>query len=118
MCIRDSIESAGVKTDVRAPENAEHFNAAGLTLVPGFIEPHIHGCAGIDVMDATPESMGIIAKTLARYGTTSFLPTTVSSPIDQLGTAVDGLSALIRAQFDGARPLGIHLEGPFLNVQK
>ena len=112
------IESAGIKTDVRKPEDAEHFDAAGLTLVPGFIEPHIHGCAGIDVMDATAESMGIIAKTLARYGTTSFLPTTVSAPVDVLSAAVERLGLSIGNTFSGATPLGIHLEGPFLNVEK
>ena len=114
----DRIEAAGKVSDLRLPESSAHVKLPHLTLVPGFIEPHVHGCGGFDVMDATPDAMRVISKTLARYGTTSFLPTTVSSPVDQLGTAVDGLSALIRAESEGARPLGIHLEGPFLNVQK
>ena len=114
----DRIEAAGKLSDLRLPASSTHVKLPHLTLVPGFIEPHVHGCGGFDVMEATPDSMRVISKTLARYGTTSFLPTTVSSPVDQLGTAVDGLSALIRAESEGARPLGIHLEGPFLNVQK
>ena len=112
------IESAGTRSDIRIPENSEHFSATGLTLVPGFIEPHIHGCGGVDVMDATSQSLEIIAKTLARHGTTSFLPTTVSAPIDILSAAVERLGSLLGKTFPGATPLGIHLEGPFLNVEK
>jgi N-acetylglucosamine-6-phosphate deacetylase len=114
----DRIEAAGKVSDLRIPEGSTHINVPHLTLVPGFIEPHVHGCGGFDVMDATPDSMSVISKTLARYGTTSFLATTVSAPVDQLGTAVDRLATLIHAEFEGARPLGVHLEGPFLNVQK
>jgi N-acetylglucosamine-6-phosphate deacetylase len=114
----DRVESVGVPSDIRIPGNADHFEAAHLTLVPGFIEPHIHGCAGFDVMDATESSMGVIAKALARYGTTSFLATTVSAPVDILSSAVERLAALIQTRFVGAKPIGIHLEGPFLSVQK
>lgn len=114
----DRIEAVGAVSDVRAPEGATRIDALHLTLVPGFIEPHVHGCAGFDVMYATPDSMSVICKTLARYGTTSFLPTTVSAPEDELASAVERLANLIRTPFAGARPLGIHLEGPFLNAQK
>jgi N-acetylglucosamine-6-phosphate deacetylase len=62
--------------------------------------------------------MNVICRTLASHGTTSFLPTTVSAPVDLLGSAIERLSVLMRTEFNGARPLGIHLEGPFLNVQK
>jgi N-acetylglucosamine-6-phosphate deacetylase len=114
----DRIEAAGALSDIRAPEGATHTDALHLTLVPGFIEPHIHGCGGFDVMDATQDSMRVICRTLPRYGTTSFLPTTVSAPEDEIASAVDRLAKVIRTPFTGARPLGIHLEGPFLNVQK
>jgi N-acetylglucosamine-6-phosphate deacetylase len=77
---RGRVEHVGIVSDVRKPDNADYFEARELTLVPGFIEPHIHGCAGFDVMNATEPSMSAICKTLARYGTTSFLPTTVSAP--------------------------------------
>ena len=115
---RDRIEAAGTASDIRLPEGCVPLDLPHLTLVPGFIEPHVHGCGGFDVMDATTDAMNVISKTLARYGTTAFLPTTVSAPVDLLGAAVDRLSALIRTEFSGARPVGIHLEGPFLSVQK
>lgn len=114
----DRVEAVGVISDVRVPDGATPVTAPELTVVPGFIEPHIHGCAGFDVMDATPESMTVICKTLARHGTTAFLPTTVSAPVDTLTSAIDRLTALLGTKFDGAKPLGIHLEGPFINVLK
>ncbi|HVQ65631.1 MAG TPA: N-acetylglucosamine-6-phosphate deacetylase, partial [Terriglobia bacterium] len=114
----DRIEAAGTASDIRVPEGGVALDLPHLTLVPGFIEPHVHGCGGFDVMDATTDKMNVISKTLARYGTTAFLPTTVSAPTDLLGAAIDRLSALIRMEFSGARPVGIHLEGPFLSVQK
>jgi N-acetylglucosamine-6-phosphate deacetylase len=112
------IESVGLLSDVRLPETAEHINAMTLTVVPGFIDPHIHGCAGVDVMDSSFSSMNTISRTLASHGTTSFLPTTVSASPDILGTALDRLSALVTEAFEGAKPLGIHLEGPFISAEK
>ena len=53
----DRIETVGLASDVRTPDDAHRFEAPDLTLVPGYIEPHVHGCGGVDVMDATPESM-------------------------------------------------------------
>jgi N-acetylglucosamine-6-phosphate deacetylase len=114
----DRIDAAGAVSDVRIPEDAVRIDASNLTLVPGFIEPHVHGCGGVDVMDATKDSMSVICTTLARHGTTSFLPTTVSAPAETLHTVVERLGAYVQGSFDGARPLGIHLEGPFLNVQR
>lgn len=114
----DRIDAAGAVSDVRIPEGAVRIDLLDLTLVPGFIEPHVHGCGGVDVMDATKDSMNVICTTLARHGTTSFLPTTVSAPAETLQSVVEHLSAYVQGPFEGARPLGIHLEGPFLNVQK
>jgi N-acetylglucosamine-6-phosphate deacetylase len=114
----ERIEAAGTITDVRVPAGATRLDLPYVTLVPGFIEPHVHGCGGFDVMNVTPESMNIISKTLAKYGTTSFLPTTVSAPPNVLEKAVERLSRLIPTEVTGAKPLGIHLEGPFINVQK
>jgi N-acetylglucosamine-6-phosphate deacetylase len=112
------IEAVGLVSDVRTPDNAIRFGASNMTLVPGFIEPHIHGCAGVDVMDATPESMSTICRALARHGTTAFLPTTVSAPVEALSSAIERIADLIRTPSAGAQPLGIHMEGPFLNVEK
>jgi N-acetylglucosamine-6-phosphate deacetylase len=99
-----------------------HFPAA--TLAPAFFDVHIHGAAGHDVMEATPESLGKIGAFLASRGTGSFLATTVTAPLDMTLRALEGLAQLIDhpATFDpeqrAARPIGIHLEGPFLSHAK
>jgi N-acetylglucosamine-6-phosphate deacetylase len=99
-----------------------HFPAA--TLAPAFFDVHIHGAAGHDVMEATPEALGKVGRFLASRGTGSFLATTVTAPLDMTLRALDGLARLIDhpEKFDpehcAARPIGIHLEGPFLSHAK
>jgi N-acetylglucosamine-6-phosphate deacetylase len=84
-------------------------------VAPGFIDLHVHGAAGHDLMDGSLHTLQEVARTLARYGTTSFLATTVSAPDSELEAAIRGLAAHRHAVTDGARPIGIHMEGPFLN---
>src|SRR5262249_6205192 len=62
--------------------------------------------------------LNAVSRILVRHGTTSFLPTTVSSPPDVLTGAVEQLGAAISRSFDGAEPLGIHLEGPFISAAR
>jgi N-acetylglucosamine-6-phosphate deacetylase len=114
----DRFEAAGFPTDVRVPDNAERMDASGLTVVPGFIDPHIHGSGGADAMDATFDSMNTISRALARHGTTSFLPTTVSAPPEILAPVLERMAPLFAEAFEGAKPLGIHMEGPFINPEK
>ena len=64
------------------------------------------------------EALNTVSRVLARHGTTSFLPTTVSSSVEVLTSAVQSIGKLIGETFAGARPLGIHLEGPFINPTK
>jgi N-acetylglucosamine-6-phosphate deacetylase len=100
----------------------------GATLAPSFFDVHIHGAAGHDVMEATPEAIGIIGQFLALHGTSSYLATTVTAPVDATLRALDGLTKLIEhpERIDAAkanshaaaRPIGIHLEGPFLSPAK
>jgi N-acetylglucosamine-6-phosphate deacetylase len=115
------IQAVGLPSDVRIPEGASRMEASALTVTPGFVDSHVHGIGGADVMSASPDSLQIVSRALARHGTTSFLPTTVSSPADVLAVAVERISGSIRGmggRFDGAKPLGIHLEGPFINRSK
>ena len=107
-----------MRSDIRQPDTAKRLDFPHLTLVPGFIEPHVHGAGGFDVMHATWETMTVISRKLASHGTTSFLPTTVSAPSDVLTETVERISGLIGMEFEGATPLGIHLEGPFINMDK
>lgn len=102
---------------------AEVHNFKGATLAPAFLDVHIHGAAGHDVMEATPEALGAIGKFLATRGTGSYLATTVTAPLGMTLRALEGLASLIDhpdrfADGDGALPIGIHLEGPFLSHAK
>jgi N-acetylglucosamine-6-phosphate deacetylase len=108
-----------------APSSASadhHFPAA--TLAPAFFDVHIHGSAGHDVMEATPEALATIGRFLASRGTGSFLATTVTAPLDMTLRALDGLAKLIDHRDSiptngpTTKPIGIHLEGPFLSHAK
>ena len=94
---------------------AERIHAAGFLVVPGFVDIHIHGAAGHDTMDATPEALEGMARFLARHGVTSFLPTTVAAKTEDILAAVANVAACQNRDLGGARVLGIHLEGPYLN---
>jgi N-acetylglucosamine-6-phosphate deacetylase len=102
------------------PFPAQVLDFPGATLAPAFLDVHIHGAAGHDIMEATPEALNAIGAFLASHGTGSFLPTTVTAPLDATLRALSGLAKLLDAPAaDGhARPLGIHLEGPFLSQLK
>jgi N-acetylglucosamine-6-phosphate deacetylase len=94
-----------------------HFPEA--TLVPAYVDIHIHGCAGHDVMEATPEALHSIGDYLASRGVGAYFPTTVTSPKDETFRALAGIASEIdrsaKASCHRATPLGIHLEGPFLS---
>ena len=91
-------------------------------IAPGYVDLHIHGSAGYDVMDDTAEALPAIEQLLARHGVTSYFPTTVTAPMDRTLRALERLADAIekreRNNADGkirALPLGIHLEGPFIS---
>jgi len=111
-----TIAAAGTVDSVHIPPGAARVDASQWLVTPGFIDPHIHGCGGVDLMDGTYESLNAVSRLLARHGTTSFLPTTVSSAPETLTRTIEQLSAAMSKSFDGAQPVGIHLEGPFINA--
>jgi N-acetylglucosamine-6-phosphate deacetylase len=92
------------------------------TLVPAYVDIHIHGCAGHDVMEATPQALDAIGAYLATRGVGGYFPTTVTSPRDETMRSLAGLAIEIGRDAEGrhhrATPLGIHLEGPFLSHSK
>lgn len=112
-----SIESRSASA---APIDITIKDFPGATLAPAFLDVHIHGAAGHDVMEATPEAVSTIGRFLASRGTGSFLATTVSAPLDATLRSLDGLSKIIahKPSQGHAKPIGIHLEGPFLSHAK
>jgi N-acetylglucosamine-6-phosphate deacetylase len=88
------------------------------TIVPGFIDIHVHGSGGRDVMEGTKDAVEVIANYLASHGTTSYLATTVTaSPIATI-QAVESLGKLASELQSGSRMIGLHLEGPFISQAK
>ena len=104
------------------PQAAAHHSYPGGSLVPAYFDVHTHGCCGHDVMEATPGAFATIGSFLARHGVGAYLPTTITAPQDTLLRSLERLAKLLAAdapaQPGQARPLGIHLEGPFLSHAK
>lgn len=88
------------------PENA--------VVLPGFIDEHIHGAGGADAMDASEEALSTIANTVAAEGTTAFLATTMTQSRENILSAMRAVKEYREGEHDGARIIGIHLEGPFI----
>ena len=88
------------------------------TILPGYVDLHVHGAAGADTMQGG-DAGAIIARTHARYGTTSLLGTTMTAKELDIRRALRGLAgAIAERPQGGARMLGVHLEGPFLSQKR
>jgi N-acetylglucosamine-6-phosphate deacetylase len=89
-------------------------------LTPTFLDVHIHGAAGCDVMNSSPIELSRIQRFLASRGTGYYLPTTVTAKVDDTLRTLEALADAIERQTPGdeAEPVGIHLEGPFLSHAK
>lgn len=104
-----------VAKDAVDPVAVERLPQTGEILLPGFIDVHIHGSAGYDVMDATPEAFSAIRRKLATTGTTAFLPTTMTMEMENILGALEEIRRQMHLQKNGAKILGAHMEGPFIN---
>lgn len=89
-------------------------------LLPGFIDMHIHGANGSDVMDATPEALTNISQALVKEGATSYLATTMTASPEEIENTLCVVRDVMNKQEEtrGAKILGVHLEGPFLSPKK
>jgi len=93
------------------------LDAQGRIIAPGFIDVHIQGAGGADILDATPEALEAISRTCARFGVTGFLATSVFKP-EQDNRHLALASEYVGRNLGGANLLGIHLEGPFISLEK
>ncbi len=119
------IAALGHRDEMRLPAGATDFVAAGMTVVPGFVDIHIHGAGGHDVMEGTARALDRITSTAARSGTTSMVATTVTAPIEDTIKSLEGIARYIRSHEQSeavsenaklaAEIVGIHLEGPFIS---
>src|SRR5690348_10883821 len=113
------IEEVGPRAGMRLPAGANELSATDKTAIPGFIDVHIHGAGGRDVMEGSAEALAGVARTVARHGTTSFIATTVTASPEDTIRGVEGIARYISLQHETdetrAEVLGIHFEGPFLS---
>ncbi len=110
----------GVVDPAGLPAGAEVVDAGGNYVSPGFIDMHIHGYLGADVSDGDPDGVRTMARGIVRNGVTSFLPTTMTVSEDEILAALDSVRSVKDESetWDGARILGVNLEGPFINPKK
>lgn len=111
ICFDSTIQKIG-----NTPEDGE--DCSGGILIPGFIDQHIHGVGGYDVMDGTFSALEAISKQLPREGTTSYFATTLTESEPVILKALSNIHHYIENnQVEGAELLGVHLEGPFISCQ-
>jgi N-acetylglucosamine-6-phosphate deacetylase len=119
----------GVITKIRSGESVEpatrNVDFGDAIIVPGFIDIHIHGGGGRDVMEDDAAALPAVESVLARHGVTAYFPTTVTAPLEttlraleRLGNAIESAANATRTRQSSSQralPLGIHLEGPFIS---
>ncbi len=121
--IRDGeIEMVGPRSGMELPSGASEVQATDSTAIPGFVDVHIHGAGGHDVMEANETALSTITGRLAAFGTTSLLATTITASADDTCRSVEGIAKYISGQYQTsdtrAEILGIHFEGPFLSKER
>ena len=121
--IRDGvIEAIGPRSGMSLPAGAREVRATGKTAVPGFLDVHIHGAGGHDVMEGTGAALRAVTRKVSEYGTTSLVATTVTASTDETLRAVEGIASYIVQQHESNEPhaeiLGIHFEGPFISKER
>jgi N-acetylglucosamine-6-phosphate deacetylase len=114
-----------IAAHIDAPQDAIVIDAREYIVLSGFIDIHVHGAMDVDTMDATPEALHTLAAFFAAHGVTSFLPTTMTAPRQQIDAAVENVRRAILNPHPNAPPegagahiLGTHIEGPYLNPKQ
>lgn len=96
----------------------KEYDLSGCTVLPGFVDVHIHGCVGADACDADREGLNKISAHLAKRGVTSFCPTTMTLPKDELKHILAVVKNFMDSSAPGAAARGVNLEGPYIALSK
>ena len=105
----------GNTPDFASDGSVHSLNANGQNLLPGFIDLHVHGAMGHELMDASPSGLETMARFYASHGVTSFLATTWTESRESLNQALELVEEMQGRIQEGATVVGVHLEGPYLN---
>lgn len=97
--------------------NAKELDFSGLTILPGFIDIHLHGAGGKDTMDAAYEALNTIAQTHGKHGTTAMVPASVAATFEEMQAVAEAIKTAVDKGTDGAKILGWHVEGPYMNIE-
>ncbi len=98
--------------------DATSIDGSGKTLLPGFVDVHVHGGAGAEAMDASPDALRTMAQFYARHGVTAFLATTWTDTRPRIHAALEAIAASVGQQPDGATLIGAHIEGPYISEER
>ncbi len=107
----------GIIGSEEIPDEAQIIDAKGKYVVPGFIDVHIHGYAGVDTMDGEISALETISENIVKNGVCAYLPTTMTMEMETIRKALKSIRHFMEIQKKGAVALGAHLEGPFINVK-
>ncbi|MEQ8156014.1 MAG: N-acetylglucosamine-6-phosphate deacetylase [Clostridiaceae bacterium] len=97
------------------PEGCEVIDAKGMIVSPGLIDIHVHGSSNADTMDKSIKAIETISKGVSKNGVTSFLPTTMTASKDDIYEAFEIIRECMNRKKHGAKVIGAHMEGPFVN---
>jgi N-acetylglucosamine-6-phosphate deacetylase len=119
------ISEVSTRSEKEISRNISLVDFGDAVLAPGFVDIHIHGGAGLDAMRALPAELPRLGKFLMTHGVTGYFPTTVAAPLDatcaalgRLADAIETAATTTNGHPVQARPLGLHLEGPFLSHKR
>jgi N-acetylglucosamine-6-phosphate deacetylase len=117
LCEEGQIKFVGAMKDAEPEANSRLIDATGQFILPGFIDTHVHGSGGDDVMIDGAAGIRRAGKNMLRYGTTAWLPTTIAARHEEILFAVEQTRQAQSATEPIAQILGLHLEGPYINIK-
>jgi N-acetylglucosamine-6-phosphate deacetylase len=126
LLIEDGVMAGFGRRGDGQPPHQQHYDLPATVLAPALVDIHVHGAMNHDVMEGCA-SAAVVSRFLATRGVGAFLPTTVTAPLDDTLRALDALATCVEEgattetggdRTPAARPLGVHLEGPFLSHAK
>ena len=113
-----SVENDRIKSIAPELDGKDCLDLTGCLVVPGFVDIHIHGCAGADTCDGTRNAISKMAAHLVTNGVTSFCPTTMTVSMEQIKTAISNVEDCMENPPIGAAVCGVNMEGPYISPNK